>query len=262
MIRVAARAGLVVFWLAALALSAPGAQDSSAGQASRLFEAGNGHYAAGRYDEAEKTYRQLLAQGYDSAAVRYNLSNALYKQGRLGPAILELEKASALDPWDADIRENLEFLRGRTPDRISLSGAPTTAFFIERMLALTSTDQDAAVLTVLYLLMSVLTGVLIAARAARLRQAAIWGCAILCLPLLLAAGSMGTKLYRQATTSHAVVLTERVDVLSGPGDENTTLFTVHEGLKVRIRSRQGSWCLVSLDNGLNGWVEASSLGTI
>ena len=49
---------------------------------------------------------------------------------------------------------------------------------------------------------------------------------------------------------------------SGPGEDNTTLFTVHEGLKVRLRDQQGSWWHVSLDNGLNGWLPSDSLGVI
>ncbi len=82
------------------------------------------------------------------------------------------------------------------------------------------------------------------------------------MPLVLVGAGFGVKLHRAATQTHAIVLQERVDVLSGPGEDNTTLFTVHEGLKVRIEAEQGSWYQVSLDNGLSGWVPDAMLGRI
>jgi uncharacterized protein YgiM (DUF1202 family) len=53
-----------------------------------------------------------------------------------------------------------------------------------------------------------------------------------------------------------------VNVLSGAGEENPTLFTVHEGLKVRLRSRAGEWAQVSLDNGLVGWLPSPAVKEI
>ncbi|HZI94498.1 MAG TPA: SH3 domain-containing protein, partial [Patescibacteria group bacterium] len=207
-------------------------------------------------------YRQLLNQGFTSEAIHYNLGNALFKMGEIGPAILEFEKAASIAPNDPDLIANLEFVRTLTADKTTEAGAQTTAFFVERLLSLTTIDQDAVIFCVLYLVMGLLVGLRIGMSGALPRRIALWGMATLALPLALSAGSFGVKLYRSATTTHAIVLAERLDVRSGPGDENTTLFTVHEGLKLRVRNQQGSWFQVSLDNGLNGWVPASSLGII
>lgn len=250
--------------LAAIACLAAGRAPDAAGHAEavRIFAAGNDHYGSGEYEDAARYYRQLLNQGYRSAAVHYNLGNALFKMGRLGPAILQYEKAAVLAPADPDIAANLAYLRTLTADKASLAGAHTTTFFVERLLALTSLDQDAAAFTALYLLVGCLTGIRIASRSARLRRLAVRGIAAALLPLLLTGATFAVKLYRTATIVQGVVLQDRVDVRSGPGQDNTTLFTVHEGLKVRIRNEQGSWYQVSLDNGLNGWVPAVALGVI
>ena len=227
-----------------------------------IFAAGNDQYAAGKFEEAARHYRQLLNQGFQSEAVHYNLGNALFKMGQIGQAILQYEKAAALAPNDPDVRENLEFLRTLTVDRSSGVGAQTTAFFVERLLALTTVDQDAGMFGGIFALIGVLAGVLIVSGSPRLRAAMVWGIALMSLPLLLVGISFGVKLHREATVAHAVVLQEKVDVRSGPGEENTTLFTVHEGLKVRLRSEQGSWYQVSLESGLSGWVPAPALGVI
>ena len=251
----------VVAVLCVVSIDAPAA--ATPGQeAASLFSAGNDLYAAGKYDEAARQYRQILNQGISTAAVHYNLGGALFKTGQLGPAILEYEKATRLDTRDPDIQANLSYLRSLTADKSAEVGAQTTSFFVERMLGLTSIDQDALAFALAWLALGGLAAARLAARSPRLRYAAAWGMAIVALPVLIEGAILSTKLYRAATLSEGIVLEERVDVRSGPGEENTTLFTVHEGLKVRVRGRQGSWLQVSLDNGLNGWMSASSLGVI
>lgn len=245
----------------AMAEQPAGASASSLPEAIRLFAAGNSEYEAGRYEEAARDYRQLITQGYGSEAVHFNLGNALYKTGRIGPAILEYEKAAAMAPNDAEVRSNLEFVRSLTADKTT-GGAQTTSFFVERLLSLTTPDQDAVALLALFLAMGALVAIRIAGGAEMMRRLAVWGMVVLALPLLVAASAYSIKLYRAATTTQAIVLAERLDVRSGPGEDNTTLFTVHEGLKLRVRSEQGAWLLVSLENGLNGWVPASSVGVI
>ena len=60
-----------------------------------------------------------------------------------------------------------------------------------------------------------------------------------------------------------VLFDERVPLmLAGPGENNATLFTVHEGLKVRVRGRAPGWLQVSLDNGLSGWLPEESIAPI
>jgi uncharacterized protein YgiM (DUF1202 family) len=62
-----------------------------------------------------------------------------------------------------------------------------------------------------------------------------------------------------ATASRAVVMRDRADVLSGPGEDNTALFTVHEGTLLEVRSRRGDWYQVSLPNALSGWIPAGTV---
>ncbi len=104
---------LAVFALAASALAAlavTGAED-------RFRQAGAA-YEAGRWEEATTAYEALLAEGFDDPRVHYNLGNALFKQGRLGPAILEYERALARHPSDADAKENLAYANLLTVDKV------------------------------------------------------------------------------------------------------------------------------------------------
>ena len=70
------------------------------------------------------------------------------------------------------------------------------------------------------------------------------------------------RIYWQETVHEGVVLVEKVDVLSGPASDSPILFSVHEGLKVRIENDLPDWVQISLENGWNGWVKKEALGEI
>ena len=232
------------------------------GEAAAIFETGNRLYAEGEYAEAGLQYAQLINQGFGSAAVHYNLGNALFKQGRLGEAILEFERASRLEPNDEDTSANLSYLRTLIVDEIHQTGALTTTFFLERLLGSVTLDHAAAMFIAAWLIVGILIGLGIMTPSRRVRRANAWLIAM-SSALLLATGILfGVKLTRDRTLVEGVILEAKVDVRSGPGEENTTLFTIHEGLKVRIRDDRGSWKQISLENGLNGWLPADALGLI
>ena len=63
-------------------------------------------------------------------------------------------------------------------------------------------------------------------------------------------------------TDLAVVLDDAVEVLAGPGPNNATLFTVHEGLTLEVRAERPEWIQVSLPNGLNGWIPRTAIGLV
>ncbi|HZE89941.1 MAG TPA: tetratricopeptide repeat protein, partial [Verrucomicrobiae bacterium] len=117
----AARRGVAAAFLtvaALLAAAGPSAWGAVETPARGKFAAGNAAYERGAYLEAITIYQELEHEGVGSAALEYNLGNALFKAGRLGPAILAYERAARLDPKDADARANLEYLRTLTIDRI------------------------------------------------------------------------------------------------------------------------------------------------
>jgi hypothetical protein len=77
--------------------------------------------------------------------------------------------------------------------------------------------------------------------------------------LLVVSGSLAWKIYERSAYTHGIVIEQKVDIRSGPGAENVTVFTVHEGIKLRVRSESGGWYQVSLPNGWNGWVRKGAL---
>jgi tetratricopeptide (TPR) repeat protein len=100
--------GLVFLWLVGWALA--GSQTRGADPDSG-FEQANKLYEQSKFVEAAKGYKAVMDSGSRSAALYFNLGNALFKSGQIGRAIVNYRLAEWLDPRDPDIRANLQFAR-------------------------------------------------------------------------------------------------------------------------------------------------------
>jgi len=225
------------------------------------FYKANGFYADGAYDSAQVYYAKILDAGITNSIVHFNLGNSYYRQAKPGLARLHYEKAAVLDPNDADVRANINFIKSvivdRSADEAESDFLTTVLYNIHTLLPL---NTQLIVLCSLLFALALLGSLMLAKRGlARLWLA--YG-VVLCALLIAAAGtSAGYKIYAIESRQHAIVLTPSLDAKNQPQGAQT-LFTAHEGTKLRISETVGEWSLVSLPNGSSGWVITSSLGKI
>jgi tetratricopeptide (TPR) repeat protein len=224
------------------------------------FEQANRAYAKGQFDSAASYYERIIESGLENAAVFFNWGNALYRLKKPGPARLAYEKAARLDPNDPDIAANIRFVQSNIVDRVP---EPQRGFL----------DTVLWKLHVLFPLKSQLWIALLLWGAIALgigwsfftsHNLRLWliYLSVLCgLLLSVLGGSIGVKIYESEKVAYAIVLTTSIDAKNEP-DGATVLFTAHEGTKFHIRKTVDNWALVSLPNGVSGWVEQKSLGTI
>jgi tetratricopeptide (TPR) repeat protein len=258
------RAGAVILAAGAVLLAAAFGGIATARAASsipgaeRQFADGNAAYEARRYDEAVTAYEKVLGAGLADPRVYFNLGNAQYRLGQLGLAIVAWERAVRLDPADDDVRANLELARGQIRDRVGEPELQYPIRVVKEALESIPAGAIAMVFLALYVLAAGGFGLAIVARDWFRRRLLIYAAAAMTLGALCA----GTALLyraRQDAAPIAIVLVDKIDVRSGPGEENTILFTVHEGTRVDLRSRLDLWVQVGLPNGLTGWVPATSV---
>jgi len=228
-----------------------------------FFNEGNRLYQNEDYAGAIKAYERILEEGYESGAVYYNLGNAYFKLGQLGPAILNYERARRLMPRDGDLRANLELARSLTTDEIT--PLPTfLPFAVVRwwvdLLPLTTLRLTVAAT---YVVALVGLTVLVLRRGTPLarwagRGAVAGGAVALVFGINLLVREAGI-----GRPDEAVVLAEAVSVQSAPADDpDLQLFTIHEGTKVRLDRAADQWAEVVLADGRVGWVAADVLGKI
>ena len=82
------------------------------------------------------------------------------------------------------------------------------------------------------------------------------------LIFILSTGILIEKVHHRNTVVEAVIMIDNANAYSGPGIDNTHIFTVHEGTKVEIQRRQDSWNLIRLKSGAGAWIEADAMEEI
>ena len=235
-----------------------------AARASRLDEAwrrGNEAYLRGDYAGAVAAYEEVDRQGGASADVAYNLGDAYFRKGALGPAIWAFERALAVDPNDDDARYNLDQARKlaarRAHDRIE--GEDRDPAWM-RLVGGVSAAAETWMFVAFYL---AFFGVLIGRRWTRgdSRPALVAGAVVLGVGALLSGALLAGRVYLDRIP-FGVVLPDQIAVKEGADINYRTSFDAHAGLRVRIVDRDQDWLRVRLANGLEGWVRGQDIGRI
>jgi tetratricopeptide (TPR) repeat protein len=229
------------------------------GYQEKFFTQGNSEYQKGNYESAERYYSQILNSGFDSGSLYYNLGNARFKQKRLGDAIYYWEKARHKLPADREIQENLELANLLIVDRIEISDNSWLLRILAGVTGFFTAKQEAWIVLGLLFAANIFLALYLLAKNPRHSFRALLGCIGLGLLFLIFACSLSWKIYEQDYRQNAVVVEQKVDVRSGPGSENIAVFTIHEGITVRVHGSNSDWYQISLPNGWSGWLRKDSI---
>ncbi|MBR6920131.1 MAG: tetratricopeptide repeat protein [Bacteroidales bacterium] len=244
--------------LACLLLAGP----VMAGSDGELWQEANDAYRRKDYGTAVSLYEKLIANEAVSADLYYNMGNACYRLNRLGEALLWYERALRLQPSNADIRANIAFVNSQTVDQMEV----LPELFLKRWFSALRnlfSQKGWAVFSILCALLFfiVLAFFLLAGDLRRrVRLLVLDGC--LLLLLALGVGMAIAQKRALERTDEAIVTALSVSVRSMPDASGTELFTVHEGMKVRLTDEVGEWVEAQFPNGSKGWVLSRQLTVI
>ena len=225
-----------------------------------LFLEGNESYAKGKYEDAIQSYESILALGFESGDLYYNLGNAYYKQHSLGQAIWAYRNALKLKPMDPDAQYNLELANVRRVDRIEM---PTSFFLLEeyRSLKKSLTIKEwilcgSILLTIQAILVFFMQFGWI---SGQFHQKLL---TVIIVVILGVHGIAVDKYFQEKQTHEGVIIANGVDVYSGPyTTDNTVLFGINEGsiAEIQVHKIEGNWVEIILIDGKKGWVPAESI---
>jgi tetratricopeptide (TPR) repeat protein len=224
------------------------------------FQKANDFYVEQRYDSAIVYYEKIVESGTQSGAVYYNLGNSWYRLKKPGLARLYFEKALLLDPLDKDISSNIQFINANIVDRVPEPETGFSGMFFRQLHHHFSLNVQLWIfISLLFLIATCISGILYVNRNFRLWL--IYLSVLFSILTTTLGVSIGIKIYESEKVSHAILLSAVADAKNEP-DGNKILFTAHEGTKFRVRKESGKWSLVSLPNGVSGWIKNSDLGKI
>ncbi len=228
----------------------------------RLFRQGNAAFQQGNYQQAIEFYQKILAAGYESGELYYNLGNAYFKTNQLGKARLFYERAQRLMPDDEALKENLLILQSRLIDKIEKPPRFFLSVWWESLLKAFSLNVLAWLLIAFFWL-TVLSLAFHLYWKKQRKQDRGRPLVLLSLVLLLFSGVLfADKAYRFENEKYGVILKPSVTVFSEPRDQSTEIFVIHEGTKVMILRTSHEWFEIKLEDGKTGWVPQNTLEII
>ena len=219
-------------------------------------------YAQERYQQAAKTYEQLLKQGV-SADLYYNLGNAYYRMDNIPQAVLNYERALLLSPGDEDIRLNLQLARSKTVDKIVPESEMFFVTWYRSLVSQQSVDGWARTGLLSLVVAIVLALAYLFANALWLRKVGFFGGTLFLLLFALSNLFAWQQKRALAERTGAVVMQSAVTVRSTPSDNGTDLFVLHEGTRVTITDGSMSgWKKIRVADGKEGWLETKQIAII
>jgi tetratricopeptide (TPR) repeat protein len=232
-----------------------------------LFAQAAKAYENNDYTTAADFWQQLVDAGYENLEVYFNLGNAFYKLGKPAAAILNWERAALINPYDRDVRTNLEIVRNTLADELDPEIRLALWDWLDKSFQAVPGDL-AAILALVFLFLAALV---FSARI--LRASTMWTPVLRTLLLFFLTPGIICLLFMLAQVSKldndraVIVMCEKLSVLAAPSAGAMALFDLHEGSRVKYdRSSsdgQGStWWRVELPDGRTGWTQAENLEII
>jgi hypothetical protein len=216
------------------------------------FSAGNEAYYQEDYEAAVLAYEQLVGSTVNNPVVFYNLGNAYYRQGRLGEAIVNFERALRLDPGMEGATQNLDKALRATERNLA---RPLPSPF-EQSLFFWHTEFSFAAMRNLAMICWVSAWLLLATRQWRPLRYMRRSTLIFLLFALVFSASAWLKAH---PLELAVAKQETVSVHFGNSENEAVRFELFVGDRVQVDAREDGWARVTTVSGERGWARMKDL---
>jgi tetratricopeptide (TPR) repeat protein len=215
------------------------------------FAKANQAYSEGRFQEAVDGYQSLVDSGRWSANLFYDLGNAWFRLGDFGKAILNYERALALDPQHPEATANLRLARDEA------RALELRKDWVERYVAMgTPTQYAVAAAIAFWFVLFGVTRLFFSPRPSAGRTALIALAVVVCALSVFA-------LYRLENGSHghalAIVTGKDIEARLATADNASSILALPAGSEIKVLSQRGDWIYAALPNDQRGWIPARSV---
>ena len=223
---------------------------SAIAQSNAEFAKANQEFAQGNFKEAIANYEALVRAGQWNANLFYDLGNAYFRTRDFGRAILNYERALALDNHHPEATANLQIARDESR---GLELQPTR---LERYLQFASINQYSIAAAVAFWLG--LFGI-VALIFARRRSPAVMSLSVLCL-LVCATAVWAIHALDNGSKGRALAIVTGNDVQArlATADTANSVLALPAGSEIKILSTRGDWMYAALPNDLRGWIQTKN----
>jgi tetratricopeptide (TPR) repeat protein len=210
----------------------------------------NQEYAQGHFTEAISGYDALVRSGQWSANLFYDLGNAYFRTGDFGRAILNYERARALERHHPEATANLQITRDEARALELQQSRP------ERYLQFASVNQYCIIAAIAVWLAIFAVLILIFARR---KSATLIAMLIFCL-LVCSVSAYAVYALERGSNGYALAIVTGKDVQArlATADTANSVLALPPGSEIKILSTRGDWIYAALPNNLRGWIPAKN----
>lgn len=234
-----------------------------------LVQRGDSAYTADNFALAEQLYTAAMKESGTSSTLFYNVGNAYYRQGNLGKAIVNYERALKLDPTNGDARANLEFVKTKITDRQIDSGSIMEKLR-DGIVEYFHADTWAWITVVLFALFLAGVATYLFSSVIMVKKISFFGGIIVFLLCVCCVIISFAAANRVETDKWAIILPPSAQLSTTPREARTQseeAFLLHEGTKVEIvdsvsDGNEGKWYEVKVGHGERAWIKASEIERI
>lgn len=212
------------------------------------FDSANQAYDAGDFKAARDGYESLVAEGNYSANLFYNLGNAWYRLHEPGRAMLNYERALALNPAHPEAASDLAFLREQTRAQVR-DQSWTRKFFPDIRLDLFAVVAAVAGWTALFAVAALIF------HAGRRKPVL----AVLILSLLVVAYAIPAIQLSRSGTRLAVVTAGKTVARFAPVETAPDAATLPAGSHIQLLVSRGDWVYAKLPDSRRLWIPAADV---
>ena len=212
------------------------------------FDKANQEYAQGHFAEAISGYESLVRAGQWNANLFYDLGNAYFRVGDFGRAILNYERALAMERHHPEAAANLQIARDEAHALELQQSWP------ERYLQFASVNDYSIAAAIAFWLAVLAIVMLILARR---RSATLIATLMFCLlASAVAIYAVCTLELGSSGSALAIVTGKNVQARLATADSANSVLALPPGSEVKILSTRGDWIYAALPNTLRGWIPA------
>jgi len=224
---------------------------SACGDTNDQFTKANQEYADGKFKEAATDYESLVKSADWSAALFYNLGNAYFRSGDFGKAILNYERALALEPNHPEAQANLRIARDEAR---ALELAPS---WPDRFIHSATVNQLSVAAAILFWGGVFFFTFFFLSKRRRIGGLALGICCLLgsaALVALLYATEEGPR-----GKALAIVTAPEINARLATADTASTVLALPAGSQIKVEQQRGDWVYALLPNNLHGWLPANAI---
>ncbi len=207
------------------------------------------------YQTALEKFSLIENEGIINADLYYNIGNCYFRINEIGRAILYFKKSLKVESDHQAARRNLEYALTFTKDKQNSESESVIRSFWLKAFDSFSINLLAIITLVIFAIIVMLISLMIIHFKNREKTVPIF---ITMIFIFLFSAFLIISILKWQEfhkTDEAVLLSTSAIGYSGPGEDFTRVFTIHEGMIFTIERNEDNWSLIKLENGLGGWIK-------